>query len=830
VDPHSGYDQGCTLNRLKPCLREELMEQIPLVLPVLPIRNSVLFPSVSIPLVVGRGRSIQAVEYAHGRDDLILVVAQKNADSEDPEPKDLYEMATLCKIEGVHRSEEDSRQVVVTGLARYRLHDLKRGEQGFLTAKGELMADLHSPDAIRNEALFYQLKEMAREIVQLLPGTTEALVKFIDRVDDPSYLAHVCAAYLNLSLAQKQQLLETLEVEARIEILLKAMQKELEILSMQQEIRDKMSERLNKAQREAFLREQLRAIKTELGEEAAEDVFATELEKKLGEVRLPEEVLKQAQEEMKRLKSLPPASAEFHVIRNYLEWIIALPWDKKTEVPLHLRQAKRILDQDHYGLEEVKKRILQFLAVAQLKKDTHGPILCLVGPPGVGKTSLGQSIARALGRSFIRTSLGGVRDEAEIRGHRRTYVGAMPGRIIQSIRRVGTKNPLMMLDEVDKLRSDFHGDPASAMLEVLDPEQNKSFVDHYLDLPFDLSEVFFVVTANVVDTIPSALRDRMEVIEVSSYTSYEKLEIARRYLVPKLLKEHGIPEGCVTFLDESLEKMILAYTHEAGVRELQRKIASVLRVVAERLVALQESTPKKMPPLVFHHEVTPEFLKEALGPERFYLESAQQVLSPGVATGLAWTPQGGDLLFVETTALPSGKGALILTGQLGDVMKESVQIALSVARNLISSVLPAQFDFSSHDLHVHVPAGAIPKDGPSAGVTVLLSLVSLILKKPLSAQLGMTGEITLRGLILPVGGIKEKVLAAHRAGLTQMILPKKNEPDLIQVPLQVRQQLEFKFFDRVEDVLNEVFQLSLAPTSKSILSEAVIQERGAPAA
>lgn len=796
------------------------MEQIPQSLPVLPIRNSVLFPAVSMPLVVGRGKSIQAVEYAHGKDDFILVVAQKVTDSEDPGAEDLHEMATLCKIEGVHRTEEDSRQVVVTGIARYRLHHVQIGDQGFLTAQGELMPDLHSEDAIRNEALFYQLKEMAREVIQLLPGTTEALVKFIDRVEDSSYLANVCAAYLNLSLTQKQELLETLEVEARIESLLKAMQKEREILSMQQEIREKMSERLNKAQREALLREQLRTIKTELGEEAGEEATTRELEKKLSEATLSDEAHAQAQEELRRLKSLPFASAEYHVIRNYLEWILRLPWKQKTEAPLHLGRAREILDQDHYGLEEVKKRILQFLAVAQLKKDIHGPILCLVGPPGVGKTSLGQSIARALGRKFMRTSLGGVRDEAEIRGHRRTYVGAMPGRIIQSIRRVGTKNPLMMLDEIDKLRSDFHGDPSAAMLEVLDPEQNKTFMDHYLDLPFDLSEVFFVVTANVVDTIPSALRDRMEVIEVSSYTSAEKLEIAKRYLVPKLLKEHGMSQASVLFSDESLEKVILAYTREAGVRELQRQIATVLRVIAQKWVLAQESHPQ----VSFHFEVTPAVLKEALGQERYFFERADRVLSPGVATGLAWTPQGGDLLFVETTVVPSGKGSLILTGQLGEVMKESVQIALSVVRSLLSEILPMPFDFLTHDLHVHVPAGAIPKDGPSAGLTVLLSLASLILKKPLSAHLGMTGEITLRGLILPVGGIKEKVLAAHRAGLTEVILPQKNEPDLIQVPLEVRQQLRFKCFERVEEVLSEVFHLDLDPTLRKGLGRSPSRE------
>ena len=777
------------------------MDQFPALLPVLPIRNAVLFPGVSMPLVVGRGRSIKAIDSAQAESELVMIVAQRVLTSQDPEITDLYGIGTMCRIETSSTSENGGRQIVVTGIARQRLCEVRLDPGGFLVARGEMVADVHSADPVRNEALFYQLKEIAREVVQLLPGTGESLIKLIDRIEDSAYLTNVCAAYLNLAVSQKQELLENVVVESRIEVLLHLMQKEREILNIQREIRDKMTDRLNKAQRDALLREQLRTIRTELGEDPGEDA-SDDLEKKLREAGLPEEAKQQVQEELKRLKSLPVASAEYHVVRTYLDWMAAMPWSIKTESPIDIKKARKVLDEDHYGLEDVKRRILQFLAVAKLKNDIHGPILCLVGPPGVGKTSLGQSIARALGRKFIRTSLGGVKDEAEIRGHRRTYVGALPGRIIQSIKRAGTRNPLMMLDEIDKLRSDYHGDPSSAMLEVLDPEQNKSFIDHYLDVPFDLSDVFFVTTANMVDTIPLPLRDRMEMIQVSSYTSYEKVQIAKKYLVPKLLKEHGMTSDQVIFSEDVLKHLINHYTREAGVRELQRKIAALLRAVAEKIVLDQENHVVA-PGAV---ELTSDILHDFLGPEKFFPELTARTMRPGIATGLAWTPTGGDLLFVEATAVPGGRGKLILTGQLGEVMKESAHIALSLTRSTLAGVLPMSFDFSTHDLHIHVPAGAIPKDGPSAGITIFMALASLVMNQSISPTLAMTGEITLRGVVLPVGGVKEKVLAAHRGGVTHLILPKKNESDLIQVPLEVRTQLNFFFVETVDDVLHQVFQ------------------------
>ncbi|MCM2278458.1 MAG: endopeptidase La [Oligoflexia bacterium] len=791
------------------------MEQIPSTLPVLPIRNAVLFPSISMPLVVGRSRSIKAVEAAEAGGGMIVVVAQRVLTPSDPQIDDLFLVGTLCKIENVTQTEAGSRQVVVTGLSRYRIAEF-RLENDLVTARGETVADIHSGDSIRNEALFYNLKELSREILEMLPGSTEHLVKLIERVEDASYLSNVCAAYLNLSLFQKQELLETVQVEQRIEALLNHMRKEREVLNVQREIRDKMSERINKAQREALLREQLRTIRSELGEEVGEEAV-DEIDEKIRQAQLPEEVAKIAHEELLRLRGLPPNSAEYHVVRTYLEWLSALPWNRRTEGRIDVERARQTLDEDHFGLEAVKKRILQFLAVARLKNNLHGPILCLVGPPGVGKTSLGQSIARAIGRGFIRTSLGGVRDEAEIRGHRRTYVGAMPGRIIQSIKRAGSKNPVMMLDEIDKLRADFHGDPSAAMLEVLDPEQNRTFTDHYLDVPFDLSEVFFICTANIVDTIPPALRDRMEIIEVTGYTSFEKNHIARRYLLPNLLREHGLKPEWIELPDATLERIIQHHTREAGVRELQRKIAALLRAAAEEVVKFQERNPDAPMPVV---RLTSERMPELLGPDRFFPEAAEESLRPGVAIGLAWTPHGGDILFIEATSMPLGKGSLLLTGQLGDVMKESAQIALSIARAAAAlkgrGILEDQgFDFGRNDIHIHVPSGAIPKDGPSAGVTILAALTSLLLGRAVKPGLAMTGEITLRGNVLPVGGIKEKVLAAHRAGLKTVILPRRNEQDLNDVPREVREQLKFHFVDTVEEVLRECLGLPASAAGES---------------
>jgi ATP-dependent Lon protease len=795
------------------------MEHFPSTLPVLPIRNAVLFPSISMPLVVGRGRSIQAIDRATERDNLLIVVAQKVITSSDPTPNDLYTLGTLCKIESITPTEMGSRQVVVTGISRFRIAEYIAGPD-YLSARGESIAELHSSDAIRNEALFYNMKEMAREVLELLPGATEPLVQLIDRVDDAAYLGNVCAAYLNLSIAQKQDLLELDLVEDRLERLLKHMRKEREVLNLQKEIRDKMSERINKAQREALLREQLRTIRTELGEEGTEEA-TDDIEQKISVLTLPEEASKQAQEELRRLKSLPSNSAEYHVIRTYLEWLIALPWTEKSESMIDIARARKILDEDHYGLETVKKRILQFLAVAKLKNNLHGPILCLVGPPGVGKTSLGHSIARALGRKFIRASLGGVRDEAEIRGHRRTYVGAMPGRIIQSMKRVGTKNPVMMLDEIDKLHSDFHGDPSAAMLEVLDPEQNSTFVDHYLDVPFDLSDVFFVATANIIETIPAPLRDRMEIIEMTGYTSFEKMHIAQQFLVPKQIREHGLKPEWVNVPEAALEKIIHSYTREAGVRELQRKIAAVMRYAAERIVEQEFQSLKEVKtPEIAPIDLSPDKLTAILGPERFYPEDASQTNKPGVATGLAWTPHGGDILFIEASFLPEGKGSLTLTGQLGDVMKESAQIALSLARGESSTYLGKKFDFGRHDLHLHVPAGAIPKDGPSAGVTMVTAIASLLLNKPIIPSLAMTGEITLRGNVLPVGGIKEKVLAAHRAHIQTIIIPQRNQADLTEIPENVRNEITFIPVKSVDEVLSHALNIQAPPVTQIVGSAA----------
>jgi len=772
-------------------------QAVPSQLAVLPIRNAVLFPGISMPLVVGRERSLLAVEAASKADGLILVVAQKTLTPGDPAPGDLYKTGTLCKIENSAPGESGGRQVVATGVARYRVLDYTNGSSHApILARGEVTPDLDIGPPSQKQALFESLKELSHGLVELLPGATEALTRLLERIEDPTYLTHVTSAYLSLNLTQKQDLLETLDIQTRMEKLIEFIRKERDVLQVQKEIREKMSERMGKAQREALLREQLRTIRSELGEDGSEEV-SDDLSERIQRSGMTGEALKQAEEELRRLRQLPSASAEYHVVRSYLEWMSALPWQLTTPDRLDLAKARTILDQDHAGLETVKKRILQFLAVAKLKNDLSGPILCLVGPPGVGKTSLGQSIARTLGRKFIRTSLGGVRDEAEIRGHRRTYVGAMPGRIIQSIKRAGSKNPVMMLDEIDKLRADFQGDPSSAMLEVLDPEQNKSFSDHYLDVPFDLSQVFFIATANVLDTIAPPLRDRMEVIEVSGYTNDEKLVIARTHLFPKQLKENGVLASQIEVSDLALADLITHYTREAGVRELQRKLASLIRATAERIV----THPEAQGPI----RIEPQNLPEFLGPRKFEPEVAVRIVKPGIATGLAWTPHGGEILFIEATRMP-GKGSLILTGQLGDVMKESAQIALSLARAAAGSTPgAAPFEFGSSDLHIHVPAGGIPKDGPSAGVTIVAAITSLLRNENIDPAIGMTGEITLRGAVLPVGGIKEKLIAAHRAGIKTILLPTKNAPDLEEVPKKILSALRIEYIDTIDDLVAAVF-------------------------
>ncbi len=774
--------------------------EIPSKLPLLPIRNAVVFPGASMPLIVGRPRSIHAVSQSREQSEgLIVVVTQRLMSNGDPSPNDLYRVGTLCRIETIVETENGGYQLVITGIARYRIAEVLSSDDHLL-ARGEAVADVYSGDQARARALFNNLKRLAKEILDLLPGAGDSLSRLVEKLDDPTYLTNLCAAYLNIPTSEKQDLLENIFVETRMEKLLTMMQKEREVLNVQRDIQEKMSERIGKAQREALLREQMRTIREELGEEGSEVQVHEEIGQRLAQADLPADVKKIATDELRRLEALPSAAAEYHVIRTYLEWLADMPWKKSTKDVLDLTEARLILDEDHYGLDQVKKRILQYLAVAKLKNDLHGPILCLIGPPGVGKTSLGQSIARALGRKFIRASLGGVRDEAEIRGHRRTYIGAMPGRIIQSIKRVAVNNPLFMLDEIDKLGASFQGDPASALLEVLDPEQNKAFVDHYLDVPFDLSNTFFIATANVVDTIPPPLRDRMEIIEVSGYTTFEKLHIAQRYLVPKQMLAHGLFTNQVQLAADAILEVINHYTREAGVRELQREIAALLRAVAEEIVLRYEGVAQPAQIMVDAPRV-----RAILGPQKYHNEFPERSIRPGVATGLAWTPHGGDILFIEAALMP-GTGKLTLTGQLGDVMKESAQIAMSFVRSQAALLAPG-FLFDKQDVHIHVPSGAIPKDGPSAGVTLLTALASLLLSRSVDPKLAMTGEITLRGTVLPVGGIKEKILAAHRAGINKVLVPRRNEQDVSQVPEDVRSRINIVYVDNVEEVLENSLQL-----------------------
>jgi ATP-dependent Lon protease len=738
-----------------------------------------------------------------------LVLAQKSEIPGDgePSPDDLYKVGTLVKIEKVLGNEKSGFQVLARGVARFRVRHLHKisGKEGvYIEAEGEAWADEHDVDEKTKQALLESLKTAAKDILQLVPADTEQFVELLESINDLELLTNLCAGNIDIPHPQKQELLETPSVKTRVLKLLDLMVAQKENLEVQSQIREKLTHKLGKNQRESILREQLRQIREELGEGDETD-SGDDYRKKIADAEMPEEARKVALEELKRLEAIGKASPESHVIRNYLDLLCALPWSKSAKTEINLEAARKTLDDDHYGLDKIKKRILQHLAVMKLRKEVgRGTILLFVGPPGVGKTSLGQSIAKALGRKFARASLGGVRDDAEIRGHRRTYIGAMPGRIIQSIKRAGENNPVLMLDEIDKLGASFQGDPAAALLEVLDPEQNSNFLDHYLDVPFDLSKVVFIATANTLDTIPGPLRDRMEVIELSGYTTAEKLHIAQRHLVPKQLTEHGLESSQLQISDEALLHVITHYTREAGVRELQRKIAEICRGSTEKVIA-------SGPGLVVRVEV--KDLEDLLGAERYEHEVAERIVPPGVVTGLAWTPVGGDILFVEAELMP-GAGHLTITGQLGEVMKESAQIALSLVRSRQGSFLP-DFDFAKNDLHLHVPAGAIPKDGPSAGVTMLTAIASLFSGRRVNPKLAMTGEITLRGAVLPVGGIKEKVIAAHRAGIEKVLLPKRNEKDLRDVPEEVRNQLKFEFMETATDVLKAALGLNFAPSRVS---------------
>lgn len=781
--------------------------------PVLPVRNTVIFPQVALPLRVGRPASRIAVEQAlnaaqGGKEGgWILALSQSNEEvspnhPEDPTAQQLYRVGTLCKIEKARGSSADGYQLLVRGVARFKVLELAeartsavQGER-YLEALAEPWIDVQDTDAETLGALTESLKSVATQILELVPGDTEGLKKLLESIEEPAYLMNLCAANLDLGVAKKQELLEIVSLKARALSLLECLQEQKESLELKTEIRDKMSHKMGKLQREALLREQMKTIREELGEESDEKAEASYRDK-IEKAGMPEETRKVALDELKRLESIGSQSPESHVIRNYLDLLCALPWSRSDEAELDLDKARGVLDEDHFGLDKIKKRIVQHLAVMKLKQGTRGSILLFVGPPGVGKTSLGESIARALGRKFVRGSLGGVRDDAEIRGHRRTYVGAMPGRIVQGIKRAGTNNPVFLLDEIDKLGRGFQGDPSAALLEVLDPEQNATFLDHYLDVPFDLSKVFFIATANSLDTIPGPLLDRMEVIDLSGYTSAEKHHIARKHLVPKQLKEFGIAPEQIEIGDEAIQRLITHYTRESGVRGLQRQIATLFRAATERVIVEAEAA-KAAGRAVDAVPVDLPLIEEVLGQERYQHEVAERIVPPGVVTGLAWTPQGGEILFVEAGLMP-GSGKLTLTGQLGEVMKESAQIALSLVRSRLPTLI--SFEHDRKDIHIHVPAGAIPKDGPSAGVTMLTTVASLLTGRSVSPRLAMTGEITLRGAVTPVGGIKEKLIGAHRAGIERVILPKRNERDLRDVPEEVRSQLKIEFAETAADVL-----------------------------
>ena len=761
---------------------------IPDELPVLTLRNTVLFPGSIVPLGIGRPKTVRLVEESIRDHGLVAVVAQRNPDIDDPAAGDLYSMGCAARLVKLVKASKDNFSVVVQGLSRVKLAEYTHS-QPYHRCRIRSVDDA-SANAVEVEALTMSLKKTAREVLRLIPELPPSASELIERVDDPGVLADLIASNVEASVDEKQTVLETVELVARMRRVLELLSRQLEVLKLSNKISSTVKGEMSKTQREYYLRQQLKAIKEELGEGEDTDDDLAELQARVAEAGLPEEAEKAAKKELKRLRTMSSSQAEYTVARTYLEWLCEIPWQRASQDKIDLKEVRSILDADHYGLDKAKKRIVEFLAVRKLKSDMKGPILCFVGPPGVGKTSLGQSIARAIGRKFVRVAMGGVRDEAEIRGHRRTYVGAMPGRIAQALKKADTNNPVVILDEVDKLAHDFRGDPSAALLEVLDPEQNHTFTDHYLDVPLDLSKCFFICTANQLDPIPPALRDRLEILELSSYTVEEKVQIAVQHLVPKALEEHGLEGRHIEIGKPTLSALISGYTREAGVRNLKREIASVCR--AEAVTVAEGNEPDGA--------ILPERLEALLGPEKYSNEMAGRTDVSGVATGLAWTAVGGDILFIEATRMP-GKGGLTLTGQLGDVMKESATAAMSYVRSTARSFGIEEAKFKDQDLHIHIPAGAIPKDGPSAGVTMAVALVSLLTGISVRADVAMTGEITLRGNVLPVGGIKEKVLAAHRAGIKRIILPERCKKDLIDIPENNRAAIEFVFATRVEDVL-----------------------------
>jgi len=763
---------------------------VPDQLPVLALRNAVLFPGSIIPIDVGRKKSVKLVEEAISREKPIIgIITQRDARTEEPGPDDMYTVGCAARILKVIKLAKDNFSVILQGVSRIRMLEVD-SEDPFLIARVQSVPDSTESNA-ELDALVANLKEVAKRVVKLMPELPKEAVALVDSVTEPGQLADLITSNLDVPVEEKQEVLEIFDLKARLQRVLQFLSRQHEVLKVREKINTQVQEEMGRNQREYVLRQQLKAIKEELGEidDASGDL--DDFRDKVTQAKMPPDAEKAALKQIERLKVMQSSSAEYTVTRTYLEWLVDIPWSVSTEDKLDIQAARDILNSDHYDLEKVKKRILEYLAVRKLKADKKGPILCLVGPPGVGKTSLGRSVARSLGRKFIRISLGGVRDEAEIRGHRRTYVGSLPGRIIQGLKKAGSNNPVFMLDELDKLGHDFRGDPAAALLEVLDPEQNHTFSDHYLEVPVDLSKVMFVATANILDPVPAALRDRLEVLEIPGYTRDEKLNIAKQFIVKKQIEEHGLSGERLRFEDDAVSEIIDSYTREAGVRNLEREVANVIRGIAV-LVAEDKAAANEV--------VTKARIPDFLGPQKHLPEVAERTAESGVATGLAWTPVGGDILFIEATRM-NGKGNLVLTGQLGDVMKESAQAALSFIR-AHSRWLGLEDNFlDKSDIHVHVPAGAIPKDGPSAGVTMFVAMASLLTGKPIRPDVAMTGEITLRGLVLPVGGIKEKFLAAHRAGIKRVLMPERNRKDVIDIPENLRNEIEIIYIKRMDELL-----------------------------
>ena len=764
--------------------------EIPDTLPVLPVRDIVVFPYMILPLFVGREMSIKAIEYSLSTNRMVFLLTQKDLNVENPAPEDLFSIGTVALVMRMLKLPDGRVKILVQGLSKAKALKYDQTDPFFKAAIEKITDQKTGPLSIEDEALVRNVKGQLEKVVSLGKSILPDIMGVVENIEEPGRLADLVASNIGLKTEQSQEILEIIDPVQRLKRVTEILSRETELLTVQQKIQSEARGEIDKTQREYFLREQLKAIQKELGDidERAEEI--KEFKKKIEDAKMPEKVLKEAEKQLKRLEKMHPDSAEAGTVRTYLDWLVEIPWSKSTTDNLDIKAAEKVLNDDHYDLEKVKERILEYLSVRKLKEKMKGPILCFIGPPGVGKTSLGKSIARSLGREFVRMSLGGVRDEAEIRGHRRTYVGALPGRIIQGIKTAGTINPVFMLDEIDKIGTDYRGDPSSALLEVLDPEQNNTFADHYLAVPFDLSKVMFITTGNLVDTIPGPLRDRMEIIYLSGYTTEEKLGIAKNYLIPKQLEEHGISDKVLKLTDSGLFNLISQYTREAGVRNLEREIAHLCRKVAKKIAEGRDK------PFV----MTAKNIHRYLGVPKFLPEEEIEKDEVGVSTGLAWTESGGDIIYVEATTM-KGKGHLTLTGQLGDIMKESAQAALSYVRSKAAFLGINEDLFSKIDLHIHVPAGAIPKDGPSAGITMATAIASALTGKPVSKNVAMTGEVTLRGRVLPIGGLKEKTLAAKRMGIKKVIVPERNRKDLEDIPKYIKKDMEFVFAETMDDVL-----------------------------